>query len=104
QVVSGCSGAALPTANPNAAPRRLSVTTAVVFQDSLRLLRPRNRAPTWGPVAPSSHSPPWFSGLHSPVRVMSATRSYTASALASTCLMAWSCGVGADDIGLTPSG
>src|SRR5205807_8251259 len=43
------------------------------------LLSPRNIAPTCGPRAPPSHSPPLHSGLQSPIRAMSDTNSYTCS-------------------------
>src|SRR2546423_8345841 len=47
---------------------------------SPRLLRPLKRAPTMGPVAPSSHSPPWYSGLHCPISTRSVTSSQTRAA------------------------
>ena len=52
-------------------------------------LRPRKRAPTTGPSAPSSHSPPWVSWLHSPARVMSVSRFHTCSGVASTSTLTW---------------
>ena len=45
-----------------------------------RLLVPLNRAPTAGPVAPSSHLPPVHSGLSRPMLATSVTRSYRSSA------------------------
>lgn len=47
-------------------------------------LRPRNLAPTLGTVAPSSHSAPWHSLLHSPMRVTSASTAQICSGVAST--------------------
>lgn len=78
----------MPTTKANTAPGCAAVTTAVVFQTTLRRLRPVKRAPTAGPVTPSSHCPPSFSGLHSPIRPMSVTRSYTAVAGAMIRLLA----------------
>jgi len=51
---------------------------------ALRRLRPRKRAPFTGPLAPSSHSTPRHSTLHSPVLVTSDTKDHTASTGAST--------------------
>src|SRR4051794_9399815 len=53
-----------------------------------RLLVPLKRAPDAGPVAPSIHTHLIVSGLHSPMRVTSATMSYTASGVWSTCTRA----------------
>ena len=47
------------------------------------LLIALKRAPTAGPVAPSSHSTLTMSGVSSGVRVTSATRAYSASGDAS---------------------
>src|SRR3954447_10790771 len=38
-----------------------------------RRLRDLKRAPSVAPVAPPTHLPPWFSGLHSPMRLRSDT-------------------------------
>src|SRR5262245_59179273 len=49
-----------------------------------RLFVPLKRAPTAGPVAPSSQTHLVVSGLHSPMRVTSLTTPYTTSGSAST--------------------
>src|SRR5215216_6595260 len=72
----------MPVSNSNTRPGSALVTVEVVVQDSLRLFFALNFAPTAAPVAPSSHLPPRFSGLHSPYRVTSETRPYTTSGLA----------------------
>jgi hypothetical protein len=56
------------------------MTVATVFQDflSIRFVA-RNRAPGLAAVASPNHSPPWFSGDHSPIRVTSATIDHNVS-------------------------
>src|SRR3954452_5015553 len=49
--------------------------TDVIHTASPWRLVPRNLAPTAGPVAPPTHLPPVFSGLHSPIRGRSLTSS-----------------------------
>src|SRR5262245_11036556 len=75
----------VPTSNANSRPG--SATTTVGFVDhetTPRLFVPLKRAPTAGPVAPSSHTHLVVSGLHSPMRVTSLTTAYTTSGGAST--------------------
>src|SRR5580700_4537864 len=72
-----------PTPNAKVFPGSDTVTVQVVQYTGPRPLRftwPRKRAPTAGPVAPSSHSAPNVSGLYEPMRVTSVTRSQTFSA------------------------
>ncbi len=69
--------------NANSLPGTQSVTVATVFHVFLpREFVPRNFAPACGPVAPSSHSPPTFSGDHSPIRVTSPTIAQSVSGAA----------------------
>ena len=69
--------------------RSAAVTLHVVDPFALpRRLWPLNRAPTLGPSAPSIHSQPVVSGLHSPIRVTSAMRSQTASGAAAMVIRA----------------
>src|SRR5688500_11650225 len=51
----------LPTSKANSRPGSAAVTVHFVVQPALRLFLPLKRAPTVGPLAPSSHSPPTFS-------------------------------------------
>ena len=60
------------------------ISGLVLHRARPRLLVPLNRTPGAGPVAPSSHTHSTVSGLHSPIRVTSDTRSYRASADMST--------------------
>lgn len=56
-----------------------STTVLVVLQRTQpRRLRPLNRAPTSGPAAPSSHSPPMHSGLSDPRPAGSLITAHTA--------------------------
>src|SRR5436305_1747713 len=65
-----------------------ATTSGVVLQRTKpRLFVPLNRAPTTGPVAPFTHWHFTVSGLHSPIRVTSDTRSYSFSGGALT----WAC-------------
>src|SRR4051794_7430838 len=76
------------TTKANSLPGSAATTRGLVVQrTNLFLLDPLNRAPTVGPVAPSIHSLLTFSGLHSPIRVTSDTRSYSFSGGALT----WTC-------------
>jgi hypothetical protein len=71
------------TLNANSRSGSAAVTVQVVQYTGPRPLRrtwPRKRAPGRGPVAPSSHSASNVSGLNSPIRVTSLTRSQTRSA------------------------
>ena len=54
-------------------------------------LWPTNLAPLAGPVAPSTHSTAWHSGLHSPMRGRSAIIWYRRSgvALMTICSLSW---------------
>src|SRR4051794_29378206 len=67
-----------------------SVTVHVVVHRAIgpRWLWPLNVAPTSGPVEPSTHSARRVSGLHSPMRVMSATIAHTFSGGACTTALA----------------
>src|SRR4051812_18415566 len=68
-----------------------SAATTLGFVDhrmNLFLFVPLNRAPPAGPAAPSSHWHLTVSGLHSPMRVTSETRSYTFSGWALTWMWA----------------
>src|SRR3954465_2431856 len=67
-----------------------SVMVQVVVHRAIgpRWLWPLNVAPTSGPVAPSTHSALRVSGLHSPMRVMSATIAHTCSGGAGTTALA----------------
>src|SRR5438132_194793 len=63
----------------NLRPGSAATTRDAVDHENRFLLVPLKRAPTLGPDAPRSHLPPVHSGLHSPMRVMSETSSYTSS-------------------------
>src|SRR5579863_4396922 len=71
--------------NANSCPGSAAVTLGVLYQAGPRppLFLALNRAPTAGPVAPLAHEQRTHSGLHSPIRVMSATSPYTVSGEAS---------------------
>src|SRR5215471_21285507 len=62
--------------------------TVVAHLAHPRLLNPTNRAPTSGPLRRPSHRHDVVSGLHSPMRLMSVTRSQTASGGAATVTVA----------------
>ena len=86
----GVGGAAAGPADAkaNSRPGSAAVTVHVVQYTGPRPLRrtwPRKRAPARGPVAPSSHSASNVSGLYSPIRVTSLTRSQTRSGGAAMC-------------------
>lgn len=76
------------TSNAKRCPRSATVTVGFVDHrsDPSRLV-PLKRAPTAGPVASPNHTAPVFSGLYSPIRVTSLSRSYTTSAGAPTSLV-----------------
>src|SRR5688500_3788586 len=63
-------------ANANSRPSSATTTSGLVLHRKIPFLfEPLKRAPTVGPVAPSSHSQCRHSGLHSPIRVTSVTTS-----------------------------
>src|SRR5580693_8099618 len=69
-----------PTPNANSRPGSLAITVQVVQYVGPRPFRftwPRNRAPTAGSVAPSSHPASNVSGLYRPILVTSLTKSQT---------------------------
>src|SRR5207248_5695316 len=64
------------TTNANSLPGSATITRGFVdHRMNLFRFEPLNRAPTAGPVAPPTHSHRTVSGLHSPIRVTSVTRS-----------------------------
>src|SRR5947209_1442913 len=75
--------------NANSRPASAATTSGFeLHRMNRRLFDPLKRAPTAGPVAPSIHSPFTVSGLHSPMRVTSDTRSYSFSGGALTWIWA----------------
>src|SRR6266568_2359395 len=81
-------GPRLLVTKANSRPGSAATTSGFVLQRiTPRLLVPLKRAPTAGPVAPPIHSHLAVSGLHSPMRVTSDTRSYSFSGGALT----WTC-------------
>ena len=83
QCAAGTSGS--PTAQPKTRSGSNSQIVDTVSQvpRASWWLRPRKRAPSAGPVAPSSHWPPWNSVLNSAGVWMSQTRAQTADGGAS---------------------
>jgi hypothetical protein len=71
------------TSSSGGSTARITQTRAHRTRDPARL-RPRNRTPGAAELAPSSHSAPRHSWLHSPMRVTSASTAHTASGGAST--------------------
>src|SRR5689334_18375954 len=79
-----------PTPNAKARPGSHTVTVEVVQYVGpwpFRLTCPRKRAPTAGPVAPSSHSASNVSGLNLPIWVTSLTSAHTRSGGAAMCTL-----------------